>query len=281
MNKDVNFTQYIDRMTKSTGETSKGLIPEYVRPGLVLDFGSGSGVLTAQVAQRYPSSFVYGYDANPKMVEVASATYPDKKNFNFVSELPDIKYDTIIFSSVLHEVFSYPTEEDSIAFSYKRLHATLEWAYAHLQPGGKLIIRDGVMNSDSRKSVRIKFKTPEALDLAKRFFNDYKGSAQCAHDYTEIDASTIETNPEMAMQCLYTITWGAASYPREVREQYGYFTEDVYKIVLESKGFNILNCSSFTELGYYYHLGRVIEYMDENNQPIDLPKSTIFIVAEK
>ncbi|MBZ5797821.1 methyltransferase domain-containing protein, partial [Burkholderia contaminans] len=52
--------------------------------------------------------------------------------------------DTVIFSSILHELYSY-IERDGKRFNSHTVEAALQSAYRVLAPGGRIIIRDGIM----------------------------------------------------------------------------------------------------------------------------------------
>ena len=76
---------------------------------------------------------------------------------------------------------------------------------------------------------------------------------------------------------LYTITWGAMSYPQEVLEQFGYYTLHGYETVLRGLGMKIVESKQFTESGYPEHLDDKVELLDFTWD--DIPSNCI-IVAE-
>lgn len=285
-----NFKQYLDRMAKSTGETSKIRLLDFIPKDAeyILDFGCADGSLTEKIAKAFPKATIIGYDVDRKKIDLAR-TYHKQPNIIFsdsywggIGNYAGF-FDAVILSSVLHEIFSY---DDNIyssvsPFNYTRLDAVLSDVKSYLKPHGKLLIRDGV--KDNRYTpVRIHFKEADGPEWLNRFKKEFNGLPYEGVIITKIDDMTYEFSSEdYAREFMYTYTWGAESWDREVKEQFGYYNEKEYVAYLEDMDFTVTLHSAFTELGYYYHLGKKLDFTDKNNNPIDLPYSTIFIVADK
>jgi hypothetical protein len=187
----------------------------------------------------------------------------------------------IVFSSILHEVYSY-TEFEGKKFNIDAVKKALKNAADSLVPGGRIIIRDGVL-TDSDKIVTVKFKDEDAFILAKNYIKDFKGLSHLRKEngdwkVLQVGEDWIMGHINRMRELLYTITWGSMSYPQEVQEQFGYFTLEQYKQTLKDVGLEIVEARQFTEHGYPEHLDDKVELF--NFSWNDIPSNCI-IVAEK
>ena len=278
-NRLANLNQYLDRMTRSTGETSKSQLVEFAQGPVIIDFGCGSGVLTHMLAKKYPDATVYGIESCPEIAAVAAAGA--RENEIICDSWPKgVIANTIIFSSVLHEVYSYPTVENPDRFDILRVIITLYKAYNMLAKDGILLIRDGAYCADTDVAL-LHFKEEDGPYWFRRFLNEFKAPLAC-----ETIGSISAVNEIIAPKCvikefLYTYTWGPESWPREIQESMGVLPLNKYEEMLKILGFKVLSAAEFTELGYNYHIGKLVEYCNLNNEPLELPHSTIFIIAKK
>jgi SAM-dependent methyltransferase len=73
----------------------------------IVDFGSADGYLSDIMANIFDCK-VYGYDIDPKMIEIAKQNYTNP-NLIFTDSFTDVpeQVDIIYASSLLHEVYSY------------------------------------------------------------------------------------------------------------------------------------------------------------------------------
>src|SRR5262249_6803517 len=110
--------------------------------------------------------------------------------------------DTVVFCSILHEVYSYA------AFSMDAVRDAIRAAFTALRPGGRIVIRDGVMPPPATR--RIRFVAPDAratFDLYRAQFEGRRIEAR------ELASDRVELSSADAMEFLYTYTWGPASFP--------------------------------------------------------------------
>ncbi len=82
-----------------------------------IDFGCGGGALLNELKKLNPNSECIGYDTNPDMVTFAQNNNDEHIITNKWDEIQNIvnkhhKKTTIILSSVIHEVYSYCTEDE-------------------------------------------------------------------------------------------------------------------------------------------------------------------------
>ncbi|KYC78815.1 hypothetical protein B4090_0364 [Bacillus licheniformis] len=188
--------------------------------------------------------------------------------------------DTIVFSSILHELFSYIPYEGK-KFNHLVIAQALKSSFDILKPGGRIIIRDGIMTENKEETRRIRFKDPDGMDFLKRYVHDFKGRKVQMLE-AEKDAAVLFVND--AMEFLYTYTWGEEAYPHEVQEQFGYFTPSEFRRCIEKElgeRANILVFEHYVQEGYEEHLYPKIELTDRLGRRVPLPDSTCFIVIEK
>ncbi len=283
-----NEDKYLKTMNNVSESTKDGII-DYVAGESVVDVGSGGGILLDKLESKYPEKTVIGTDISANVIE----TLNSKKNreghnwqvrvHNFVDEKMDPRVGSVIFSSILHEIYSY-TETENGRFGISSVKRALRNAYESLEEGGRIIIRDGVKTkgNDVRK---IRFKTPAGMDFFKNYQRDFKGLKDIPEEVkvTEIDEEnlTVTGDINFIREFLYTYTWGTESYAHEVQEQFGYFTLEEYKNFFTELGAKIIFAEELLEPGYPDNLGKYCDLLDENGNETEYPESNCIIVVEK
>lgn len=96
----------------------------------LVDYGCADGFFTKLLGSIYPDKQIIGYDSDPKMVETAQYTGQKMANVTFTNTPP--KGDLLVLSSVLHELYSYGTEEEIKGF----------WQYVYGTGFKFIVIRD-------------------------------------------------------------------------------------------------------------------------------------------
>ena len=268
----TNYEQYLQRMTQSISQSSKGLIPFFTSTcKKILDVGCGSGILMNAIKAVNPEATIVGIDINQSAVDTCieqglDAIYSDFHSYAKSGE----KFDCIIFSSVLHEFSSY---DESRPFSEEPIEEALRDAWTLLKNGGLLIIRDGVRTDEDlqRGLVRICFINPEDSIWLERFRTDFPDI--CKESFGK-EFLTLDD----AKEFLYTFTWGEKSWNREVQERFGILTVNQWKKLVRRKGFTIKNFMTSAEEYKKYlvpkiEISNVIESL--------LEETTMLVVAEK
>jgi SAM-dependent methyltransferase len=198
-----------------------------------------------------------------------------------LGELIAAPVDSVVFCSILHEVYSYGEPRFSLASVERVIRA----AFAQLAPGGRLVIRDGVRPPPGRR--RLRLIGPDARATLALYVAQFEGRRI---EVDELADGRVELSTADAMEFLYTYTWGPASFPYEVRELYGILTYDDYvahlvawcggggaaRVVELPPGIR-----SYLQPGYRDHLAGKIELTDEHDRPIELPDSNCLIAIEK
>lgn len=282
----TNEEDYLEAMNNSK-ESSKLSILNFVHGENVLDVGSGGGILLDELEWRYPDKNIMGTDISANVIEVLQNKIREEDHqyqvfeHNFVYQRLWTPVDTIIFSSIIHEIYSY-TELHGTKFNMDSVKQALDNAKHSLVQGGRIIIRDGI-KTDSNRVVSVKFKDSDMFMLAQNFLKDFKGLRELRNDHGEwrdvvIDKNVISGNINLIREMLYTITWGPMSYPQEVQEQFGYLTFREYIQMLEELGYTIYAADEFLEPGYPEHLNSKVELLDFEWSHIP---SNCIIIAEK
>jgi SAM-dependent methyltransferase len=281
-----NEEVYLETMNNAQTSTKLDILDGVV-DGAIVDVGSGGGILLDAIEKKFPYQQVIGTDISANVIEVLEKKIRDEGHrysvirHNFVDGALRYPVNNIIFSSIIHEIFSY-TEFEGKKFNIDSVKKALKNAADSLAPGGRIIIRDGVM-TDSDKIVTVRFKNEDAFVLAKNYIRDFKGLKHLRDEIGNLKVlqmgdDWIMSDINVMRELLYTITWGPMSYSMEVQEQFGYFTLEEFKKALEEAGMQIIKAREFTEPGYPEHLNDKVDLF--NFSWNDIPSNCI-IVAEK
>ena len=289
----TNEEDYLETMNNAHDSTKLHIL-NYVNGDVVIDVGSGGGVLLDEMEKRFPDKTIIGTDVSEDVIEhlerkiiegghkytVVQHDFSQSRNC-FNNNLHTYA-DNIIFSSILHEIYSYSYENGTERrFSKNTVIRTLTRAACQLKKNGRFIIRDGVL-TNSERIVSIRIKDKDLLGLALNYLKDFQGLEYLRDENgwknVTVEGDMITADINLIREMLFTITWGAMSYPREVQEQFGYFTLDEYKQVLNDLNMRIITAEEFIEPGYIAHLNEYVDLIDFDWN--DIP-STCIIVAEK
>jgi SAM-dependent methyltransferase len=267
----------------------KRVILDYVTGTRILDIGPGGGVLLDLIEQERPDAKPLGLDISVNVIEALKRKKQLERHrwdvikgdaLRLEEYVETGSMDTVIFSSILHELYSY-IERDGIRFNPQTVEAALQSAYRVLAPGGRIIIRDGIMTEPVEQRRRIRFLEPDGMEWLMRYAQDFAGRHIEIERVGEHEA-VLPVND--AMEFLYTYTWGAEAYVHEVQEQFGYFTPSQYEECIRNTlgSQAIIRVSRhYLQEGYAEALSSRVEFMDEQGQRVPLPDSTCLIVIEK
>ena len=269
VNQNSNYDTYLNRMDGSYLKSSKCLIPLFCKGKEVLDVGCASGTLIKPLMEHGFS--VTGIDLNQSAVDICKA-----EGYNVInSSLRDLKgtFDTIVFSSVLHEFSSY-NEDEKYRYTLIPIIMALADAYHHLNSHGRIIIRDGIKETDARMGV--KTTSPEVTEAFKKYLNDapmYKGTKAL------IAGQSIIAPRSVIKEFAYTYTWGKESYSREVNEQYGILTVEEWKQVVKTVPFYTITNFMTSADDYIKYVSKFFVLDKRLVQMFE--QSTILISAER
>lgn len=267
----------------------KSVLLADIKGDRVLDIGPGGGALMDLIESTFPGKTVTGVDIAQNVLEsLKRKKQTEQKKWevlygdalNLPGYVEKGSADTIVFCSILHELYSY-IETGGKKFNKETLAKALKGAFKVLAPGGRILIRDGIMTEPSEQERVIRFLSEEGMAFLKRYAADFKGR-EIAFSVTGHNEVRMPIND--AMEFLYTYTWGEKSYVHEVQEQFGYFTPSAYKAFISSvlgENAKILKFRHFLQDGYTVALAGKIEFLNPARKAVPLPDSTCIIVIEK
>lgn len=272
----------------SSGDYKKVLL-DYIVGKRVLDIGPGGGVLLDLIEQEKPEVQPIGIDISANVIEVLERKKQREGHRWQVMKGDALRLDqyvqpgtvdTVIFSSILHELYSY-IERDGRRFNTDTVVAALQSSFHVLSPGGRILIRDGIMTEPQEQKRRIRFLEPDGMQWLERYAQDFQGR-QITFERVAENEAVLNIND--AMEFLYTYTWGEEAYVHEIQEQFGIFTPSAYEnCIREALGeqAEIIKLEHFLQEGYTEALEGRIVFMKEDGQPARLPDSTCLLVIKK
>lgn len=236
---DVNFDKYVKRMSRTK---NKDLLMSYIPDGAtVLDFGCGSGEMSKNFS---PESYV-GYDLSVQMIDEASSRHP---GYVFVSELGDRTFDVVMFSSVLHEIYSYNN------YSYRAVVDVLREVRQYLNDGGVILIRDGIMGVENGVTEYALRNT----DDATAFLEVLNKDNPLPHNVFISDGKLVGKHRDV-VAFLNVYTWGWDSLPREKFERVNFATNLDYNVMIHQGGYEIAAFDTISQEDYFKHLGKLVD----------------------
>lgn len=288
----ANEEQYLETMNAARSDKERML--DFVRPGTIVEIGPGGGVVLDLLEDRFTESDIVGLDLSQLAVdELLRRRQAENRQWRVVLgdafELPELfgreTVDTVVFCSVLHEIYSYVAHEGR-QFRLESVRDMLRAAYRALVPGGRILIRDGIKPPDGTRI--IEFIDPDGPDFLRRFVDEFEGRAIRV---TWLDSTRARMSTADAMEFLYCYTWGPASFPYEVRELYGVMERDEYdrNVLAWLSDFEDppavvevpADLRSYLQPGYISGLAPKIRLLDESGAETALPDSNALMVYKK
>ncbi|MFN0246344.1 MAG: methyltransferase [Kofleriaceae bacterium] len=270
--------------TMNAAKSDKQRILDFVKPGTIVEIGPGGGVVLDLLQDRFGDSEIIGVDLSREVIAALEARAKStaarwRVVLGPAEDLATLvpAADSIVFCSILHEVYSYTEPR----FQLASVEAVIKAAYGVLGPGGRLVIRDGVMPPAGIR--RIEMIAPDVRPTLELFCAQFEGRRIT---YTDLSPTRVEMSAPDAMEFLYTYTWGPASFPYEVRELYGILPYDEYvrsllawcgptARVIENP------LRSYLQPGYRDSLAGKVRLTDEHDEAVELPDSNCLIVIER
>lgn len=240
------------------------------QPLEIADIGCCDGALARTLREFLPSDYkYYGLDSSPEMLEIAKkkdeqngkkAQYVVGNAFNLPYK--NEKKDAIIASSIMHELYSYASDEyNEEAYSKASILHFMQQAYDSLKPGGVLIIKDpATPGSDAWEKIRICNANEEdgtyppikdeeelrkaditklcTLDKLKRFCMDfYPAKGQC-----EWEGNSCIMPRWLITEFVRHRKWLATpeNWAYEIKENYGTMRPDEMADFAKRVGFNVV-----------------------------------------
>lgn len=269
---------YYARMASSIGDKVR-LLP-YLKGTEILEIGFGGAELLDILSEDHN---VYGLDAshtsvckcdNKKYCGNVCEAYADEILDHWKPET----FDSIIMSSVLHEVFSYGGRNNAHKHSLQALSNVFHEAYDALKPGGRMLIRDGVLSPAWAEPVILTMKNGDDAGVEKYLaMQPFKDRVIL----NPMGSHQFSGNIESVAAFAYTYTWGINSYPRETQELFSVLTLEDYAFFMESHGFVCIHKEEYVQQGYVDALSPMIDIRTVEGTPLDYPPTNAIWIMEK
>lgn len=270
---------YYERMASSIGDKAR-LLP-YVEGGNVLEIGFGGGELLDILEEH--KYITHGLDASDVSVaKVSDKPYSSRVVEAYANEITGHfgyeYFNSAVLSSVMHEVFSYGNRDNLHKHSVLALEDTLKEIHDSLVPGGRVIIRDGVLSENWEDKVQIVMLNGDVEGVEKYLeMQPFKDRVSLTYQ----GDNTFLGNLESATAFAYTYTWGESSLERESQELFGVLTQNEYRTLLESNGFSMIHSEEYVQEGYVKALSPKMEFRDMEGNILPFPSTNALWVAEK
>lgn len=289
----ANEALYLVHMNSARSDKARML--DYAVPGRIVEVGPGGGVVLDLLEDRFPESEILGIDISQMVIE-ALTTHREREGrrwqlihadaFAMPEVLEGKPVDTVVFCSLLHEIYSY-VEHEGERFQLAPVRELLRAAYRCLNPGGRIVIRDGIRPPDDTRILEL--IAPDARELLDLFCEQFEGRPIT---YEALPDGRVKMSAADAMEFLYTYTWGPASFPYEIREQYGILTYREYEERLlawlsqdPAHPPRIVELpeaqKSYLQDGYRTGLAPRVALFDGDGNRVELPDSNALLVVEK
>ncbi|MFO0554861.1 MAG: methyltransferase domain-containing protein [Polyangiaceae bacterium] len=217
-----NEAAYLGVMNSARSDKARML--DFVKQGTIVEVGPGGGVVLELLAERFHGSKIVGIDASKAVVEShqsrnAGRALAYEMIHGDAFELPKIvgrsEVTTVIFCSVLHEIFSYVEwGQPPARFQLEAVDAIVGAAFRSLARGGRIIVRDGVAPVDEPRVLELTNpEWREGLELFRAVYEPRRIT------FTELGDGRVRIGARDLYEFLTTITWGPDSFPYEIREQ--------------------------------------------------------------
>ena len=272
-----DHNNYLDRMAESLAESTKSLIPLYIKGRkTILDVGCADGSMMMKIQLNDENVKIYGIDLCQESVDICKDKGLNviKTDIDSFASNTDLRFDTIIFSSVLHEISSYANKNK---YDVCHIEKALESAKRLLTDDGIIIIRDGIGTGDTR-FVDFKLKNTEDTHFVKEFMElpvvHWKRWSMTivSKDEIKVNMSTRDFK-----EFCFTYTWGENSWARESQEKFGILTLKEWLETVDKSGFRLKFVSTSSE----QYVERLREKIECDRLEEILAESTITMILSK
>lgn len=271
-----DFLSYGAQMDASLVQKLEDLI-RWVKPGCVVDKGCGTGKLLVELSRLFPTSRLVGVDLSREFLRLCDentyATEDVALVFGNIIErnVAPGSASTVIYSSVMHEVHSYSN------YQRAEIDRALSNCFEELQPGGRVLIRDGV--SPEPATWRLRWLDGALNERFERFAREFCHGRGAKFERLGADTVRLSSHDANEFLCKkdYLKNWHI-----EVHEEFGPLTLREWGRALERAGFVAKHLSEYANGWIVKHRyeGQV-ELLDDAGARLPWPATNMIVVGEK
>ncbi len=214
--------------TMNAARSDKARMIDLVVPGLVVEVGPGGGVVLDLLEERSPTGRIVGLDASSAVVEALTKRRLAEGRrwevmhgdaFRLEGLFGPGTVSTVVLCALLHEIFSYvpwsdPPGTPPRKFQLASVDALVAASFRALRPGGRIVIRDGVMPRHEPRE--LEFLDPSWREGLTVFAERYEARRIVVE---ELSKTRVRLDAADLFEFLTTWTWGPSAFPYEIREQ--------------------------------------------------------------
>jgi SAM-dependent methyltransferase len=231
-------------MDASLAQKVEDLVP-WVLSGRIVDKGCGTGKLLVELSRRFPGASLVGVDLSREFLRRSDENTYAGGDVELVlgdaadQQLVDGSADTVIFSSIMHEIYSYS------GYDRGRIDRALASAARELRPGGRVLIRDGI-SPDPRDLLLdlMDAGTDAQLDRFAREFKHGQGAPFAAVERRDGAIRTVRLSAHLCNEFLckkdYLKNWDI-----EIHEEYGVLTVEEWRAALTRNFFDVRTITTY------------------------------------
>src|SRR3989338_2241845 len=288
-----NYKSYAKSMDSNI-EFKFNDIKPFIVEGKIVDAGCGTGALVYLLSKEFKESDVIGIEVTRKFYEWCKLQeYPSPFVYFYRRNILDQNFkentiNTFIYSSVLHEIYSYINEKELINL--------LKNTYKQLTKNGRIIIRDvlGPDKGDSEILMELNEKNGSVHGDVKNL-STYSRLDRFSKDFNQerIKFKPVKMNGknlinlklrdayEFISKMNYVENWQS-----EMHEEFGFWDFNDWRKVLEKAGFKIVPGSREFKSDYIiknHYDGKVILYKPKGKEliRIDYTSTNMILAGEK
>ena len=288
-----DYNAYARGMDQNIEFKFKDISP-FVVQGKIVDAGCGTGALIWHLSKYFEESDIIGIEATRKFYEYCKLQqYPNPFVYFYRRNMLNQNFkqntvNTFIYSSVLHEVYSY--------INKGALRKVLRDTHNQLAPRGRIIIRDVVGPENGKEKILLELNANdgkksgdiESLSTYAKFYRFVKDFIPRRIKFREKTINgrkmiemALKDAYEFMSKMNYTDNWQS-----EMHEEFGFWNFSDWKKELSRAGFEIVAGSHTFESEYIIekmYKGKVSIYRQKGKDLliVNYPPTNIILSGEK
>ncbi|MFT3709475.1 MAG: methyltransferase domain-containing protein [Archangium sp.] len=271
-----DFLSYGAMMDASLVQKLQDFLP-HVKPGCIVDKGCGTGKLMVELSRLFPNSAMVGVDLSREFLRLCDENHYATEDVTLVfgnvidRNVPPGSATTVVYSSVMHEVHSYT------GYKVSEIDRALSNCFTELQPGGRVLIRDGV--SPEPATWRLKFLDAKTNEIFEKFAAEFCHGRGAKFERLAADEVRLSSHDANEFICKkdYLKNWHI-----EVHEEFGPLTLEGWRGALKKAGFVPVHLAEYANewIVKNRYVGSV-RVLEDSGKELPWPATNMIVVGEK